>query len=228
MAFSLKKYVFGRKVFCCCVPVRVGVLGMTLMSILLSGTLLIGMWLKTSRSFFLNLNCAQIAFTQFRHSGGHDLTSKERSLLIVVGVVQTLLFVASVLGYVGPILLRFGSSSITSVISRFAGTVVRKLLFVRLYAYFIYGHFVLNLVVAIYFLWAATNAANDNALKACQAAVEDPQAEAQCKKVLRATIGAFFGIVFLVLLIELCAFVFPPSSVALLIIAPPRRSYRRD
>jgi hypothetical protein len=99
MAFSLKKFIFGGKTFCCCLPVRFGVLAMTLISILLTGVLLIGIWFKTSRSSLPTLHTDHLRSHSY-FLGGHDLTSKERSVLILVGLVETLLFVASVLGYV--------------------------------------------------------------------------------------------------------------------------------
>ena len=109
------------------------------------------------------------------------------------------------------------------MVSRFAGAVVRKLLFVIIYAYFVYGHLIINVIVAIYFLWMVTHTTRTDLVKACEDAIEDGRAEAQCKGLLRVTIGIFFGAIFLVLLIELCAFASIPLcfAVILTICLPP-------
>lgn len=73
---------------------------------------------------------------------------------------------------------------------RFVGAVVRKQLFVQIYAYFIYVHFVLNLGVASYLLYTLVHVSTIDQNKACQLAIQDTTAQGQCTgllKVIRST-----------------------------------------
>jgi hypothetical protein len=58
------------------------------------------------------------------------MTTHQHTIFILVGIVEVLLCVTSALG--------------------FAGTIAKKLAFVRAYAYFLYFHFLLNFGVATY------------------------------------------------------------------------------
>jgi hypothetical protein len=73
-----------------------------------------------------------------------------------------------------------------------------------IYAYFIYGHFILNIIVAIILLSMIVQAEQIDIVKACQEAIQNPQAQAQCSGLLRISEGVFIGGTIFVLLVELC------------------------
>ncbi|KAJ7680399.1 hypothetical protein DFH06DRAFT_1162931 [Mycena polygramma] len=163
MAFSYRELLFGGTKFCCCLRVRLGVIIMTVLGMLFAGLLSILLWFEVATTT--------------------DMSSKERSIFILAGLVETLLFVASVLGFVG--------------------AVVRKQLFVQIYAYFIYIHFVLNLGVAIYLLYMIVHVSSTDQVKACQLAITNPSAQAQCTGLLKVGLGVFSAVASVVILSEL-------------------------
>ncbi|KAG6841878.1 hypothetical protein C0991_005608 [Blastosporella zonata] len=111
------------------------------------------------------------------------MTSGERAAFVIAALVETFLFVASALGFVG--------------------TVVRKQLFVQIYAYFIYVHFVLNIGVASYLLYLVTHFSANATVKACQDTIQNEQAQEQCTGLLKVAQGVYFAIAAIVLLVEL-------------------------
>ncbi|KAG6911115.1 hypothetical protein DXG01_003855 [Tephrocybe rancida] len=111
------------------------------------------------------------------------MTSGERAGFVIAGLVETLLFVASSLGFVGAI--------------------VRKQLFIQIYAYFIYVHFLLNLGVAAYLMYLVTHFSANATVKACQDTIQNEQAKAQCTGLLKVAQGVYFAIAAVVLLVEL-------------------------
>ena len=48
MGFSLKEFIFGGTTFCCCFPVRFGVIAMALMSMFIAGALAIVSWFEVA------------------------------------------------------------------------------------------------------------------------------------------------------------------------------------
>ncbi|KAH9985981.1 hypothetical protein BJV74DRAFT_546556 [Russula compacta] len=76
-------FIFRRPRFCCCLPVRVCVIIMSLLAIFLSGILSLVLWFEVSR--------------------GDALTSKERGSFIGGAIVETLFFLISVVGLIGAI-----------------------------------------------------------------------------------------------------------------------------
>jgi len=163
MAFSYRELFFGGTTFCCCLRVRLGVIIMTVLGMLLAGLLAILLWFEVATAT--------------------DMSSKEHSLFILAGLVETLLFVASILGFVG--------------------AVVRKQLFVQIYAYFIYFHFLLNLGVAAYLLWFLVHVSTTDQVKACQLAIQNTTAQQQCTGLLKIGLGVYGGVAGVVLLTEL-------------------------
>ncbi|RDB24985.1 hypothetical protein Hypma_007857 [Hypsizygus marmoreus] len=112
-----------------------------------------------------------------------DMTSGERAGFVVAGLVETFLFVASILGFVGAI--------------------VRKQLFVQIYAYFIYVHFLLNIAIAGYLLYVVTHFSANATVKACQETIQNQQAKEQCTGLLKIARGVYFVVAAIVLLVEL-------------------------
>jgi len=76
-------YIFQRPRFCCCLPVRICVIIMSLLGIILSGLLSIVCWFEVSR--------------------GDALTSEQRAAFIGGAIVSTLLLLISIVGLVGAI-----------------------------------------------------------------------------------------------------------------------------
>ncbi|KAF9465082.1 hypothetical protein BDZ94DRAFT_1255258 [Collybia nuda] len=83
MAFSYRDLFCGGKTFCCCLPVRMGVVIMSLLGILFGGTLSIVLWYEVAST--------------------PDMTSGERAGFVIAGLVESFLLAASVLGLVGAI-----------------------------------------------------------------------------------------------------------------------------
>ncbi|KAF9227421.1 hypothetical protein BS17DRAFT_764653 [Gyrodon lividus] len=112
MSFDLKAWLFQSSSFCCCIPVRAGVVSMSILTFLLSGAISVIIWFEVFHSY--------------------EFSSKERVAFILTGIVESILFSVSIIGFIG--------------------VVARKQLFVMIYTYFLYVHLVLNLIVGIYFL----------------------------------------------------------------------------
>ncbi|KAJ7346700.1 hypothetical protein DFH08DRAFT_869057 [Mycena albidolilacea] len=163
MPFSYRELFFGGTTFCCCLRVRLGVIIMTALGMLLAGLLTILLWFEVATTT--------------------DMSSKERTIFILAGLVETLFFVASILGFVG--------------------AVVRKQLFVQIYAYFIYIHFVLNLGVASYLLYTLVHVSTIDQNKACQLAIQDPTAQGQCTGLLKFGLGVYAAVAGFLLVSEL-------------------------
>jgi len=163
MAFSYRELFFGGTTFCCCLRVRLGVIIMTALGMLLAGLLSILLWFEVAST--------------------PDMSSKERTIFVIAGLVETLLFVASILGFVGAI--------------------VRKQLFVQIYAYFIYVHFLLNLGVAAYLLYMLVHVSSTDQVKACQLAIHNTSAQDQCTGLLKVGLGVYGAVASIVLLTEM-------------------------
>lgn len=135
------------------------------------------------------------------------MSSKERAAFIIAGLTETLLFVASILGFVLALFLRVLSYEFylcARYNSRFAGAIARKQLFVMIYAYFIYAHFLLNVGIAAYLLWMITHVASTDIVKGCEQGLKNMQSQDQCTGLLNIAKEVYFVVASLVLLIELC------------------------
>ncbi|KAJ6586997.1 hypothetical protein DFH09DRAFT_910218 [Mycena vulgaris] len=163
MAFSYRELFFGGTTFCCCLRVRLGVIIMTVLGMLFAGLLSILLWFEVAST--------------------PDMSSSERTIFIIAGLVESLLFVVSILGFVG--------------------AVVRKQLFVQIYAYFIYVHFLLNLGVAIYLLYMIVHVSSSDQVKACQQAIQNTAAQSQCTGLLKLGLGIYGAVASIVLLTEM-------------------------
>ncbi|KAK0212572.1 hypothetical protein DFS33DRAFT_1377052 [Desarmillaria ectypa] len=163
MPFSYRELFFGGTQFCCCLPVRAGVIAMSLLGIILPGILTIILWYEVAST--------------------PDPTSGERAGFVLAGLLETFLCVVSILGFVG--------------------AVVRKQLFVRIYAYSIYVHFFINVGVAAYLLWLITHFSESTATKVCQDTIKNTDAQQQCVGILQIARGVYFVLAALILLIEM-------------------------
>lgn len=97
MAFNLKHYLLYSSYFCCCIPVRFGFVIMTCLSFLLSGVLSVLVWFELSRvcsnNYILITDTTLIVFLD-----SYSLSSKEKTVFWVVGIVEVILFSASIIG----------------------------------------------------------------------------------------------------------------------------------
>ncbi|TEB38201.1 hypothetical protein FA13DRAFT_1761465 [Coprinellus micaceus] len=164
MVFSHREWIFGGTKFCCCLPVRFGVITMSGFGILVAGFLSLILWFQVS-----------VAKEE-------ALTSGELAAFVIAALVQTFLFVGSILGFVGAI--------------------VRKQSFLQVYAWFLYVHLILNLGVAIY-LFVVLTQFHSNAIRvACENTIGNAEAQDQCKGVLTVAGKVFIAVTAIVLVME--------------------------
>ncbi|KAF7782605.1 hypothetical protein Agabi119p4_1981 [Agaricus bisporus var. burnettii] len=109
-----------------------------------------------------------------------QVTEGIKAAFIVGGIVETLLFVASVFGLVGAI--------------------VRKLVFIRIYANITYVHFCLNLGIAIWFLVVVFRESSAANKVLCD---DSGGAEQQCMQLIGFGKNAFLVVAALVLIFEI-------------------------
>ncbi|KAH8828051.1 hypothetical protein DL96DRAFT_1709360 [Flagelloscypha sp. PMI_526] len=115
---------------------------MTVLGMLLSGFLTIALWFEVS-----------VATPEY-----FDAT--EKGLFVAAALMQTLLFLVSIIGFIG--------------------VVVKKLLFIRIYAYGQYVNFVLNVGFACYLFYTVSKFSKTAEYNICKAAIRDPNGEEQC------------------------------------------------
>jgi len=77
MAFSFKAWFFERKFFCCCLPVRFGVIVMSFVTWVFSGGASFLLWLK--------LLVSAVYYNSILESTAHALNRQTRSSVVVVG-----------------------------------------------------------------------------------------------------------------------------------------------
>lgn len=88
---------------------------------------------------------------------------------------------------------------------RFAAVGAKKYPVVMACAYFIYLHFIVNIGMAVWFIWIVAQAANKNVVIECPAGTTgDEQTNLGCKNTLIVTKGLFIGFTSAVLFVELC------------------------
>ncbi|KAG6372337.1 hypothetical protein JVT61DRAFT_7777 [Boletus reticuloceps] len=84
----------------------------------------------------------------------------------------------------------------------FIGVVARKQLFVTIYTYFLYVHFVLNLIVGIYFLVTVRASNREQLVDYCAEVFVNTSTESSCSGLMRVSTYAFIAIVAALLLFE--------------------------
>ncbi|KAJ3790810.1 hypothetical protein GGU11DRAFT_387794 [Lentinula aff. detonsa] len=164
MKIYLKDAIFHGRTFCCCLPVRFGVISMSFLGILFGGLFSILLWFEVSDT-------------------SSSMDPHERTAFILAGIVETLLFIASVVGFIGAI--------------------VRKQLFITIYTYFTYVHFIINLAVAGFFLYVVLHFSSTAISKACDDTIKDAGAQGQCTDILSDFRTIYIVVALLVLFIEL-------------------------
>ena len=111
-----------------------------------------------------------------------------------------MLFAASIMGCVS-YLFYFG---FCLFVDRFIGAVARKPRFVKIYTYFIYVHFVLNIVVGIYFLVTIRESNRLQVVDECYNMLAGNSSEDSCGTLMKIPTYVFIAVVSFVLLLELC------------------------
>ncbi|KAF8806400.1 hypothetical protein BYT27DRAFT_7140869 [Phlegmacium glaucopus] len=163
MPFSYRHLFFGGTTFCCCLPVRMGVISMAILGCLVSGSLAVLLWFEVASTT--------------------GLTSSGRAAFILAALMETILFATSIFGLMGAI--------------------VRKQLFIQVYAYVLYVHFVINLAVAGYLLFEISRASDNLEVLACKTAIKNPGAESQCTGLLSIAKWVYLIVALIVLFVEL-------------------------
>jgi hypothetical protein len=135
---------------------------MSLFTFLLSGTISVIIWFEVFHSY--------------------QLSYKERVAFILTGIIESLLFLASIIGFIG--------------------VVARKQLFVMMYTYFLYVHFVLNIVVGIFFLVTVRASNRQELVNSCAEVFTDMSVESSCSRLMSVSTYVFIAIVAALLLIE--------------------------
>jgi len=163
MPINFKAWLFHSNSFCFCIPVRAGFVLMSVLTFLLSGTISVIIWFEIFHSY--------------------QLSTKERVAFILTGIVESILFLASTIGFIG--------------------VVARKQLFTMIYTYFLYVHFVINLIVGIYFLVTVRASNRQELVDYCAEVFVDTSVESSCARLMNVSTYVFIAIVAALLLLEL-------------------------
>ncbi|KDQ57528.1 hypothetical protein JAAARDRAFT_207055 [Jaapia argillacea MUCL 33604] len=171
MAFNIRHAthnILNQNHFCYCLPVRLGVIIMSILGLLLAGTMSITIW--------------------YEDATNHDISTSTRGAFILAGLVESFLCVSSIIGLVGAI--------------------VRQQIFVAIYTYILYGHCVINIMIASFFLWMVNHASPADLTRACDQFSQDPNAPDAsvpdpCPSLIKVAPGIYAGVAAFVLLVEL-------------------------
>ncbi|TFK25680.1 hypothetical protein FA15DRAFT_755597 [Coprinopsis marcescibilis] len=83
MPFSYRELICGGNTFCCCLPVRMGVISMSVIGMLVAGLLGIVLWFEVSVS--------------------PEMQPGGMAAFVLAAIMETILFIASLIGFVGAI-----------------------------------------------------------------------------------------------------------------------------
>lgn len=140
-----------------------------------------GFVLLTCLSFLFSGVLSVLVWFELSHS--YSLTGEEKSSFWAVGIVETILLAVSVIGFIG--------------------AVARKQRFVAIYAYFVYIHVVLNVVVGIYFLVTIRQSNRQQLVDECYVVFANNPSASNCQSLMNVSTYVFIAVVSLVLLLEL-------------------------
>ncbi|KAG6330813.1 hypothetical protein ID866_8277 [Astraeus odoratus] len=182
---GLKTRILYANSFCCCIPVRIGFILLTVVTFLAAGAISVLIWFEVSHSY--------------------QLSTSERVAFILTGITESILFLLSIIGFVG--------------------VVARKQSFVMSYAYFLYIHTTLNVIVGVYFLVTIRKSNRQQLVDYCARFFTDTSTEAICVRLMNVSTYVFIAVVAILLLLELCS-CHPLSSYFLLIFLSPKMEQR--
>ncbi|KAG1765506.1 hypothetical protein EV702DRAFT_1151814 [Suillus placidus] len=140
-----------------------------------------GFVLLTCLSFLFSGVLSVLVWFELSHS--YSLTSKEKSSFWAVGIVETILLAVSIIGFIG--------------------AVARKQRFVRIYAYFVYIHLLLNVIVGIYFLVTIRRSNRQQIVDECYMMLANNPSQSNCQSLMNVSTYIFIAVVSFVLLLEL-------------------------
>ncbi|KAG1742843.1 hypothetical protein EDB19DRAFT_599381 [Suillus lakei] len=140
-----------------------------------------GFVLLTCLSFLFSGVLSVLVWFELSHS--YSLTSKEKSSFWAVGIVETIFLAVSVIGFIG--------------------AVARKQRFVRIYAYFVYIHLLLNVIVGIYFLVTIRQSNREQLVDECYVVFVNNPSQSNCQNLADISTYVFIAVVSFVLLLEL-------------------------
>ncbi|KAF7969727.1 hypothetical protein HWV62_26140 [Athelia sp. TMB] len=139
---------------------------MSLLTLLLSGAVGLFLWIEVDEA----------------KNDNPPMDQTQRIAFILSAVVQTLLFMGSILGFVGAI--------------------VRKQSFVQIYSWFIWIHLCLNIAAGSFFLWVITHTLGTGEMQCKQGVLEDGEKQV-CSQVLTLAGALLIGIVVVIWLVEI-------------------------
>lgn len=119
----------------------------------------------------------------FEVSHPNSLTSKVKYSFWSVAIVETVLLAVSIIGFIG--------------------AVARKKRFVGIYAYFVYIHLLLNVIVGIYFLVTIRQSNRQKIVNQCDLVLVNNPSEPNCQSLMNVPTYVFIVVVSFVLLLEL-------------------------
>ncbi|KAG8213866.1 hypothetical protein J3R82DRAFT_10610 [Butyriboletus roseoflavus] len=140
-----------------------------------------GFVLMSILTFLLSGVASIIIWFELFHS--YQLSSQERVAFILTGIVESHLFLVSTIGFIG--------------------VVARKQLFVMIYTYFLYVHFVINLIIGIYFLVTLRASNRQQLVDYCAEMFVNTSMESSCTDLMSVSTYVFIAIVVALLLLEL-------------------------
>lgn len=139
---------------------------------------------------FVLLTCLSFLFSGvlsvlvwFEVSHPNSLTSKVKYSFWSVAIVETVLLAVSIIGFIG--------------------AVARKKRFVGIYAYFVYIHLLLNVIVGIYFLVTIRQSNRQKIVNQCDLVLVNNPSEPNCQSLMNVPTYVFIVVVSFVLLLEL-------------------------
>ncbi|KAI6134490.1 hypothetical protein EDD17DRAFT_1707336 [Pisolithus thermaeus] len=159
----LKMRIFYSDSFLCCMPIRAGFVLMTVSTFLIAGAISAIVWLELSRSY--------------------GLTTDERVAFILTGVIETILCLLSIAGFVG--------------------AVARKQSFIIMYTYVLYAHTILNVVTGVYFMVTILEGNRQQLEDYCASVLAGTSMESSCTQVTNTSTYVLIAIVATLLLLEL-------------------------
>ncbi|KAG2145969.1 uncharacterized protein EDB93DRAFT_1150274 [Suillus bovinus] len=139
-----------------------------------------GFVLLTCLSFLFSGLLSVLVWFELSHS---SLTGKEKYSFWAVGIVETILLAVSIIGFIG--------------------AVARKQRFVGIYAYFVYIHLLINLIVGIYFLVTIRQSNRQQIVSECYVVFANNPSESNCRNLMNVSTYVFIAVVSSVLLLEL-------------------------
>ena len=100
MALRFRGYFWEQNVFCSCLPVRIGASILTLLGIVFGAILSAVLWFEIARKYHPTYTCtiSHYKFTRFI-VGTPGMTGADRAAFVFAGLMETVFFVLSILGY---------------------------------------------------------------------------------------------------------------------------------